>query len=78
MPENVLLKTLSVWFQEQSIPVTEPTSFLSEFNNVFFEKIGVTQDNQFEINNIGKIPVKELIRTHELWFQKFTNWIFIK
>ena len=45
----------------------------AENNNVFVEKIGVTQDNQFEINNIGKIPVKELIRAHELWFQKFTN-----
>ena len=45
----------------------------AENNNVFVEKIGVTQDNQFEINNIGKIPVQELIRAHELWFQKFTN-----
>ena len=45
----------------------------AENNNVFVEKIGVTQDNQFEINNIGKIPVKELIQAHELWFQKFTN-----
>ena len=45
----------------------------AENNNVFVEKIGVTQDNQFEINNIGKIPIQELIRAHELWFQKFTN-----
>ena len=45
----------------------------AENSNVFVEKIGVTQDNQFEINNIGKIPVQELIRAHELWFQKFTN-----
>ena len=45
----------------------------AENNNIFVEKIGVTQDNQFEINNIGKIPIQELIRAHESWFQKFTN-----
>ena len=45
----------------------------AEKNNVFVEKIGLTQADQFEIKNIGKIQVKELILAHESWFKKFTN-----
>ena len=45
----------------------------AEKNNVYVEKIGLTQANQFEIKNIGKIKVDDLIQAHELWFKKFTN-----
>ena len=45
----------------------------SEKNNVSVEKIGITQADQFEIKNIGKIKVDDLIQAHESWFKKFTN-----
>ncbi len=45
----------------------------AEKDKVFFEKIGFTQADQFEIKNIGKIKVEELIQAHESWFKKFTN-----
>ena len=45
----------------------------AEKNNVSVEKIGITQADQFEIKNIGKIKVDDLIQAHESWFKKFTN-----
>ena len=45
----------------------------AEKNNVSVEKIGLTQADQFEIKNIGKIKVDDLIQAHESWFKKFTN-----
>ncbi len=45
----------------------------AEKNNVSVEKIGITQADQFEIKNIGKIKVDALIQAHESWFKKFTN-----
>ena len=45
----------------------------AEKNNVSIEKIGITQADQFEIKNIGKIKVDDLIQAHESWFKKFTN-----
>ena len=42
-------------------------------NKVYIEKIGNTQADEFEIKNIGKIQVEELIQAHESWFKKFTN-----
>tara|TARA_Y100001936_G_scaffold254020_1_gene323578 strand:- start:1576 stop:3780 length:2205 start_codon:yes stop_codon:yes gene_type:complete len=45
----------------------------AEKNNVSVEKIGITQADQFEVKNIGKIKVDDLIQAHESWFKKFTN-----
>ena len=45
----------------------------AEKNSVSVEKIGLTQADQFEIKNIGKIKVDDLIQAHESWFKKFTN-----
>ncbi len=42
-------------------------------HKVYVEKVGNTQADQFEIKNIGKIKVDELIQAHESWFKKFTN-----
>jgi len=61
MPVNDFLKADVTRFHEQSIPVIELTSFLSDSNNIFFE-------NGFKIN------VREAVRVTGFARPNFTNF----
>jgi len=41
-------------------------------NKIYFEVIGKTQKNNFEIKNILKIPITKLLSINNNWFKKFT------
>jgi len=41
-------------------------------NAIKFEIIGKTQKNNFEIQDILKIPITKLIKINNNWFKKFT------
>jgi len=41
-------------------------------NEIKFEIIGKTQKNDFEIQDILKIPISKLIKINNNWFKKYT------
>ena len=40
-------------------------------NNIFFEKIGYTQKNYFEIDGELKVNVKDLFKINNEWYNKY-------
>ena len=42
-------------------------------NNVYFENIGVTQKDHFELDKDLKISVKELYEMNNKWYNKFNG-----
>ena len=44
-------------------------------NNVYFENIGVTQKDHFELDKDLKISVKELYEMNNKWYNKFNGLI---
>jgi phosphoribosylformylglycinamidine synthase subunit PurL len=40
-------------------------------NNIFFEKIGYTQKNYFEIDGELKVNIKDLFKINNEWYNKY-------
>ena len=40
-------------------------------NNIFFENIGFTQKNFFEINDLMKIDIKDLYKINNQWYNNY-------
>ena len=40
-------------------------------HNIFYEKIGVTQPNYFEINEELKIGLNDLFKVNNQWYKKY-------
>ena len=46
---------------------------LQEDNNIYFENIGVTQKDHFELDKDLKTSVKELYEMNNTWYNKFNG-----
>ena len=44
-------------------------------NNIYFENIGVTQKDHFELDKDLKMSVKELYEMNNKWYNKFNGLI---
>ena len=40
-------------------------------HNIFYEKIGITQPNYFEINEELKIGLNDLFKVNNQWYKKY-------
>ena len=42
-------------------------------NSVYYDKIGITQKDNFDVDNEFKINLNELIKANNFWFQNYFN-----